>query len=186
MSAADPEARVMKMADGGFRPAFNAQLAVDVQTHIITGLDITNVGSDMGLMRPMHEQVRQRYGHTPAQWLADGGFASLDHIEQLSARGTTPYVPVPASRNPLIDPHAPKPKDRSAVAEWRKRMDTDEAQAIYKERAASIECTNAQGRRRRLQQFNVCRMSKAKAVLLWHALAHNLMRMAALDIAFAG
>ncbi len=185
VSATDPEARVMKMADGGFRPAFNAQLAVDVQTQIITGLDITNVGSDMGLMSPMHEQVRQRYGHTPAQWLADGGFASLDHIEQLSARGTTPYVPVPASRNPLIDPHVPKPKDSTAVAEWRKRMDTDEAQAIYKQRAASIECTNAQVRRRRLQQLNVCGVGKAKAVLLWHALAHNLMRMVALDMAFA-
>jgi len=46
----------MKMADGGFRPAFNAQLAVDTETLIITGVDLINSGSDMNQMLPMHEQ----------------------------------------------------------------------------------------------------------------------------------
>ena len=36
VSTTDCEARVMKMADGGLRPAFNAQLAVDTATMIIS------------------------------------------------------------------------------------------------------------------------------------------------------
>ena len=47
------------------------------------------------------------------------------------------------------------------------------------------ECTNAHLRNRGLQRFNVRGMIKARAVLLWHALAHNLKRMMALNFAFA-
>jgi hypothetical protein len=35
-----------------------------------------------------------------------------------------------------------------------------------------------------LQRFNVRGMIKARAVLLWHVLAHNLKRMKALHFAF--
>ena len=65
------------------------------------------------------------------------------------------------------------------------RMGTDEAKQIYKDRAASIECANAHLRNRGLQRFNVRGLSKARAVLLWHALAHNLKRMMAMNFAFA-
>lgn len=71
------------------------------------------------------------------------------------------------------------------MGQWRERMGTDEAKQIYKERAANIECTNAHLRNRGLQRFNVRGLSKARAVLLWHALAHNLKRMMAMNIAFA-
>jgi len=185
VSTTDSEARVMKMADGGFRPAFNAQLTVDADTQIIAALELTNAGTDMQQMAPMHTQLRQRYGGTPAQWLADGGFAKLEHIETLDAAGTKPYVPVPASRSPAIDPHRPKSGDSVAVAQWRTRMGTAEAAETYKARAASVECANAQLRRRGLHRFNVCGTVKARAILLWHALAHNLMRVAALEAALA-
>jgi len=88
----------MKMADGGFRPAFNAQLAVDTETLIITGVDLINSGSDMNQMLPMHEQHRERYARVPAQWLTDGGFAKHDQIEQLDARATQVFAPVVAPR----------------------------------------------------------------------------------------
>ena len=74
VSTTDCEARVMKMADGGFRPAFNAQLAVDTGTLFITGVDLIDSGSDMSQMLPMHEQHQDRYARVPEQWLADGGF----------------------------------------------------------------------------------------------------------------
>ena len=63
----------------GFRPAFNAQLAVDTATLIITGVDLINSGSDMNQMLPMPEQHRDRYARLPAQWL-DGGFARHEQI----------------------------------------------------------------------------------------------------------
>ena len=183
VSTTDPEARVMKMADGGFRPAFNAQLAVDAATQLIAAVAVVNTGSDMNEMVPMHAQIAQRYGHTPEHWLADGGFTKLQAIEHVSARGTQPVLPPPKSRNPDIDRLAPKPTDSPHLAQWRACMASAEGQALYRQRGATVECANAQLRRRGLYQFNVRGLAKAHAVLLWHALAHNLMRMASLKMA---
>lgn len=182
VSTTDADARVMKMADGGFRPAFNAQLVVDTPTQVITAVALSNVGSDMNQMAPMMDDVRRRYGLVPKQWLADGGFAKHEQIEAVTAAGCTPYLPVMAAKNDARDPHTPREGDSPAIARWRERMAGDEARAIYKERGASVECANAQLRRRNLWRFNVCGLLKARAVLLWHALAHNLQRMIALDL----
>lgn len=184
VSTTDPQARVMKMADGGFRPAFNAQLAVDTATQLIAAVEVVDQGSDMNQMVPMHERIAQRYQRTPRHWLADGGFTKLAAIEHLSAAGTQPLVPAPTSRNPQIDPFAPKDTDSKSLARWRVTMASDQGKALYKLRAATVECANAQLRRRRLDRFNVRGLIKARAVLLWHALAHNLMRMRSLNIAF--
>ena len=175
----------MKMADGGFRPAFNAQLAVDADTQLIAAVAISNSGSDMGQMSPMHQDIQQRYGLTPDHWLADGGFTKLQAIDELTARGTQPVVPPPRSRNPEVDPLQPKPTDTPAQAQWRDFMSSDFAKALYIQRGATVECANAQLRRRGLSRFNVCGLVKARAVLLWHALAHNLMRMRSLHLDFA-
>ena len=185
VSTTDHEARVMKMADGGFRPALNAQLAVDTVTLIITGVDLINSGSDMNQMLPMHEQHQDRYGQVPEQWLADGGFAKHDHIEQLEAHATQVFAPVVAPKDKQRNRHERLPADSQALGQWRERMGTDAAKQIYKDRAASIECTNAHLRNRGLQRFNVRGLCKARAVLLWHALAHNLKRMMALNFTFA-
>jgi transposase len=185
VSTTDADARVMKMADGGFRPAFNAQLAVDAGTQLIAAVAVVNSGSDMGQMDPMHRDVQQRYGLTPEHWLADGGFTKLQVIEALTERGTQPVLPVPRSRNPHIDPLAPKPTDTPAQAQWRQLMASDWGKALYVWRGATVECANAQLRRRGLTRLNVCGLVKARAVLLWHALAHNLMRMRTLNIALA-
>jgi transposase len=185
VSTTDADARVMKMADGGFRPAFNAQLAVDAETQLIAAVAISNSGSDMGQMSPMHQDIQQRYGLTPDHWLADGGFTKLQAIDELTARGTQPVVPAPRSRNPVVDPFEPKATDTPAQAQWRAFMSSDFAKALYIQRGATVECANAQLRRRGLSRFNVCGLIKARAVLLWHALAHNLMRMRSLQMAFA-
>ena len=55
VSTTDPEARVMKMGDGGFRPAYNVQLATDTQAQLITGVDVINSGGDQGKLAPMIE-----------------------------------------------------------------------------------------------------------------------------------
>ncbi len=111
--------------------------------------------------------------------MVDGGFVGHQQVEQASAH-TTVYGPVPASKDKAVDPHQPKPKDSLAVAAWRARMGTDEAKAIYKNRAATAECVNAHSRNRGLQQFRVRGLAKVKCVVLFFALAHNLMRMASL------
>jgi transposase len=175
-SSTDAEARVMKMADGGFRPAYNVQLASTPNSQIIVGVEVNNCGSDGGQLSPMLDQVQQRYQQRPAEWLADGGFASDADIEDAHRGGTTIYAPVRHPRNSSRDPYVPLPDDSQALAQWRQRMGSEAAQEIYKQRAATAECVNAIARGRGLSQFLVRGLNKVKAVALWYALAHNLMR----------
>ncbi len=172
----------MKMGDGGYRPAFNVQLATDTKTQIISGLEVTNSGGDQGQMAPMVEQLKKRHGTAPKEMLVDGGFAKKEDIEAVSAPGgtTTVYAPVQKSKDPERDAHTPRADDPPAVAEWRTRMATEAAKQIYLDRASTAECVNAQARNRGLQQFCVRGLHKARAVVLWYVLAHNLMRAAVL------
>lgn len=178
-SMTDAEATVMKMGDGGFRPAYNPQLATDADSLVIVGIDVVTVGSDQGQMAPMVEQVAERCGQTPESWLVDGGYVGHDQIDRVGDV-TTVYGPVPDPKDKTVDPHQAKASDSKAVAAWRERMGTEAAKAIYKKRAATAECVNAQSRNRGLQQFRVRGLAKVKCVMLIFALAHNLMRMAAL------
>jgi hypothetical protein len=54
-------------------------------------------------------------------------------------------------------------------------MQTEAAKVIYKLRAQTIEWANAGVRQRGLRQFGVRGQLKARAVLLWFALIHNLL-----------
>ena len=95
------------------------------------------------------------------------------------------YAPVRKPKDPKVDPHVPRPGDSAAVAEWRRRIGTEEAKTISKDRAATAECVNALARRRGLVQLVVRGLAKVRAMALWHALAHNAWRMAALRAAAA-
>jgi transposase len=175
-STTDPEARKMKMGDGGFRPAYNVQFATDAETKVVVGVDVTNAGTDGGLMSPMIEQIEQRYERRPDEYLADGGFVKLTDITEAESQGIAVYLPIMEEEQKLaqsIDPYAPMKGDTPEVARWRARMGTAEAKAIYPERAASAELTNAGCRNRGLWQFLVRGLAKVKAVTLWHALANN-------------
>ena len=185
VSTTDAEATVMKMADGGYRPAYNVQLATDTATQIITGVEVVTTGGDQGQLAPMIAQHEERYQQVPEAMLVDGGFVKKEAIEQVSPPegGTVVYAPVMESKDPQRDRHTPCEDDSPAVAEWRVRMGTAEAKAIYKERAATAECVNAIARNRNLQQFRVRGLRKIKAIALWYALAHNLMRAVALRAA---
>jgi transposase len=186
-STTDADARVMKMADGGFRPAYNVQLATECEAQVIVGMGVVNAGSDMAQLAPMVEQVEQRAGKSPDEWLVDGGFPAHGQIDAVSGK-TEVYAPVPQPRakkdeqgtEVQQDKHEPKPGDSEAVAKWRQRMATDEAKDIYKQRAATAECVNAQARNRGLLRLPVRGLAKIRSVVGLFVLTHNMMRMAAL------
>lgn len=188
VSTTDPDARNMKMANGGFNPAFNVQFATAAGSDIIVGVDVNNLGSDAGLMEPMVLQVRERFGQVPGELLVDGGYVAVDDITDTTLIGTTIIAPVKeeaAKRAKGIDPFQPLDKDSPEVGDWRRRMGLPETKEIYKERASTAELINAQARNRNLQQFTVRGLVKVKIVAMWHALAHNLMRGLSLRIAAA-
>ena len=186
-SSTDADASVMKMADGGFRPAYNTQYASDCDSQVIVGVDVSTSGSDMAQLAPMVEQIEQRLGSSPCKMLVDGGFPAHAQIDAVADK-TEVYGPVPEARakkddedNEIAqDKHEPKPDDSAAVASWRQRMASEQAKELYKRRAATAECVNAQARNRGLQRMPVRGLHKVRCVALLFALAHNLMRTVAL------
>jgi transposase len=177
-STTDPEARFMRMSDGGNRPAYNVQLAVDTESRAIVGVDVTNAGSDAGLAGPMRQRVQEQTGEVVTEQLIDGGYVKLDDLDGAASSDppVTLYMPVPKPRRSGGDPHEPKKTDSEAVAEWRRRMGTPQAKEIYKGRAATIETVNAELKTERgLRPFRVRGLPKVRCVALWCALAYNVM-----------
>ena len=181
VSSTDPEARVMKMPDGGFRPAYNVELATDQAKGIIVGVAVVSEGTDAGQALPMEEQVVKRTGRRPGAYLMDGGFATREDITALEQRDVTVYSPVRLPRNkPEEERYQPRYGDSPQVVQWRKRMATEEAKAVYRQRGSTAEWANAQVRQHGVSQFTVRGLGKVTTVMLLVAVAHNLMRWAAL------
>jgi transposase len=175
VSTTDPDARVMKMADGGYRPAYNVQLATDVDSRAIVGVTVTNLGSDRSSLPPMLGQVQARTGRVPPATLVDGGCFTRETITEAAALGTKVYAPLSTRRG---GPTAkPTHTDSPALREWRERMGTPEAQQIYKARAATAEWVNGDARTHRtLNRIPVRGLQKVHTWALWIALAHNMVR----------
>jgi transposase len=176
-STTDPECRVMKMADGGFRPAYNLQFATDVEARVIVGVQVTNRGSDLGQLEPMLEEIGRRTEQLPKEHLVDGGYVKLGAIERAAECGVMVYAPTQQARRTDIDPSKPKTNDGPGVAAWRRRMGSEQAQEIYKDRGATAERTNADLKTwRGLDRLPVRGLGNVLCVALWSAITFNLMR----------
>ena len=180
-STTDPEARVMKMPDGGFRPAYNVELATDQAKGVIVGVCVIREGTDAGQALPMEEQVVNRTGQHPKAYLMDGGFATKEDITALEERGLTVYAPVKLPRNkPEEERYQPRYGDSPQVARWRQRMATEEAKAVYRARGSTAEWANAQVIQHAVSRFTVRGVAKLTSVMLLVVVAHNILRWAAL------
>jgi hypothetical protein len=172
-STTDAESRNMKMADGGFRPAYNCQISAVGGGQVVVAVGVDTMGSDRGMIRPMLEEIQRCYGRRPARHLVDGGFNKNDDTEWAAAVGVDIYGP-PMNSKHKTDPYAPRSDDGPGVAAWRQRMNSPQGKEIYKRRALH-ECINARFRQWGLYQFTVRGSEKIKTVLRWVALANNIL-----------
>jgi len=180
VSTTDPDARVMKRGDGGFRPAYNIQFATTTDAaRVIVGHHVTNRGTDTGESTPMLDQIEDRTGVRPREMLADGGYAQHEAIDQAAGKQVTLYAPVPKPRkDDTKDPHVAREGDSEPVARWRERMGTEEAKKIYKERAATAETVNADGKEHRgLDSLSVRGMTKVTGSAALFVLTYNILRL---------
>lgn len=186
-STTDIEARVMRMPDGGYRPAYNVQLTGDLDSGLIVGLSVDTTGSDGGLMGPAVADIERRFGFLPQRLLADGGYTALDDIVAVTRKGITVFCPLKPRRNPNNDPAAPRYGDPPEIADWRRRMvdDAGIGKAGWMRQRGKHERINANLRNRGLQRFNVRGSFKVKAVCLLHALANNITAVGRLRAAAA-
>jgi transposase len=95
VSTTDPDARVMKQADGGTAPSYNVQLSTDATRMLIVAVDITQAGSDYQQLLPGLHRIEQNVGRPPAQVVVDGGYISSENITALAARGVELIGPLP-------------------------------------------------------------------------------------------
>lgn len=174
-STTDAEARVMKMADGGFRPAFNVRMATAGSElggpRTIVGVEVCNIGSDMGAVAPMLEQIERRTGQLPATLLADANHGNHAAIAAAQARGVDMIVAVSKRSRES----GPKGDQSPEIVAWKNRMQTEEAKTLYRARAGLCEWTNAQAAGRfGLRQFLVRGIAKASSATLLVAITSNL------------
>ena len=121
-SKTDPESRRMKMPDGGTRPALNVQLASDGDAQLVIAVDVTNQGSDCGLMKPMYDDVCDRYGVRPQAYLVDGGYGKKDDVTHVEQQHTQVYSPLYGEEKQLAkgeDPYAPRRGESPQMTAYR-------------------------------------------------------------------
>ena len=174
-STTDAEARVMKMADGGFRPALNVRTATAGSElggpRTIIAAQTCNIGSDMSAIEPLLDEIERRLNALPKRLLADANHASHASLKDAAARGVEVLVPVPKRSQ-----HAGAHRDQDPVIEqWRSRMNDPDAKRVYRARASLCELTNAHLRNRGLTQFFVRGVANANCVALIAAITANLL-----------
>lgn len=180
VSTTDPDARKMKMANGGFDPAFNVQFSTDADARVIVGVDVTNEGTDGGQMPPMLDQIEANYGRRPRTCLVDSAFATKDSVTEVEQKKTEVVGGLPRAsqlEKHGRDPYSAQRGDTPEYIRFRERMGRKDIQDLFKQRPSVAEFPNAVCRNQNLRQFRVRGLSKVKAVSLWHALAFNIRRM---------
>jgi len=173
-STTDADARVMKMADAGFRPAYNVQVTSAAGTQIIVAVDVGNNGSDRGLMKPMLEKLDARIGRFPKHHIVDGGFCCASDIEWAHGQEIEVFCP-PTKSKSGVDPYQPRPSDGPGGVAWRVRMASEAGKAVYALRVI-CECIHARWRNWNLRQVTVRGREKVRAVVLLHALTNNILQ----------
>ena len=188
-STTDAQARIMSMADGGFRPAYNLQFKTDPKSGCVVGFDVTNKASDRDQLMAAVEEIERRHGAKPSSILADGGYDSKEQIEKAYEAGVEAFVPVPpvkekpagAEPNPKAEARAArdKAKEGPGVRAWRERMAQQENVDLYRKRFA-CERPHADARNRGLQRLMVRGMERVRAIGLWHVTAYNFLQIQSL------
>jgi transposase len=90
----DPDARLMKTSEGGFRLCYNSQVVVDAN-QVIVAADVSNNADDSVQFKAMVEQSRRILGHDITRLTADGGYYSGNNLKYADSGGMDLYLPVP-------------------------------------------------------------------------------------------
>lgn len=186
-SSTDPQARIMQMPDGGFRPAYNLIVATATAGQVVLALRPTDRRNDSGLARPMVEEVAARYGRSPARLLADSKLVTQDEIVALAEDPSAPlavYTPPPADK-PDAKPasvrrrEAKRRAEPEVLREWRARMASAAGKVVYRRRGRA-ETVNAGFKNHGLHRFRLRGLDKVRCEALLQAIAHNIRRGIAL------
>ena len=178
VSVSDPEARVMRLADGAVAPAWNVQVATT--NGFIVAIDPTDRRNDGGLAPGLVEKIVERCGRVPQRLLADTTAMTQEDIVKLDAHypQMTVYSPPPPERTEVTAETLRKRRWRrrrepAAVQAWRTRMASEDGQQTYRRRKLT-ERAHGIIKNRGMSRFLVHGRDKVRAICLLQALALNL------------
>src|SRR5580704_2937133 len=86
ISVTEPEARRMKLPDGGLALGYNAQISADAAHGLIVGVEVTQEANDTGQLLPAVERIEERLQRKPEQMVADAGYTTRAAIEEMAER----------------------------------------------------------------------------------------------------
>jgi hypothetical protein len=141
----DEESRIM-LSTEGFVQAYNAQAAVDLDSHLIVENHITQQANDKQQIEPALERLNEtadRLGK-PDGLLADAGYFSEDNVNRCVAEEITPYISGSRQQHNIsleerFKPPLPCPEDAGALAAMVHRLQTIEGKAVYAQRKSTVE-----------------------------------------------
>lgn len=189
VSLSDPEARWMRFADGSVKAGYNIQIAATGKGLVLSVM-ATDRRNDAGLAVPMVDDIERRYGRVPKRLLVDTNYATAEDIARLAshpAGAVHVYTPPPEERDD-VKPETlrrraiERAREPQALTDWRRRMASDEGQAIYRGRKR-IELVNAHIKNRGFDRLNLRGIVKAGIAALWQAIAHNMLVASRLRLA---
>lgn len=248
-SITDPESRIMKHADGGFAPSYNAQISTESSHGIIIGASVTQSPTDSNELIPSLERIEDNFGQLPDQLVVDGGFTSRENMVRVAdkqvdligsftekntlalaqlkkrgveedffpskfrfdeknnyylcpadkilfaygkekLRGKTNYIYKAKNEECLNCPFKQRccPQNKTGrllirkeeaaeVIAFKKKMETQEAKEIYKQRAPIAEFTNAWLKSKiGLRRFNVRGLIKVNFEMAWACITYNIQQ----------
>ena len=117
----DPESRIMKTSQG-YDQCYNAQLAVDGDSHLIVATGMTQNAADNGELLAMVKAIESVTGQRPETLLADAGYKSEANFEALEHEGIDGYVSLGREgKNPPQPPGADRPASQRMEAKAQHR-----------------------------------------------------------------
>lgn len=141
----DEESRIMPSSDG-FVQAYNAQAAVDIDSHLIVENHITQQSNDKQEVEPTLKGLKEaevQLGKADGL-LADAGYFSADNVKHCEVAKVTPYISDHRERHNLpwderFKTQPPCPQDADVVVAMAHRLRTTEGKAIYAKRKSTVE-----------------------------------------------
>lgn len=141
MNFTDPDSRIMLNADKAFVQAYNGQVAVDADSHVILAVDLTGQADDGSHLLSMVRQVRENTGRYPSELSLDAGYFSEANLLGLG-EGVEALIPPDKVKHSEWREHPPATGEPPIEATLRERMRhklrTEHGRERYKLRMTSV------------------------------------------------
>ncbi len=180
----DPDARIMKTADGSYHYCYNGQAVVDKDHQVIVATELNNTAVDVQQLVPMVRNTQETLDAMPGKWSADAGYcsaANLEHVRDLEAGGGTEFFistrrmkhghPVPDS------PRGRIPADATPAERMARKLKTKKGREVYARRKAIVEPVFGQIKTRQGKHVLLRGLQKASGEWKLIAGCHNLLKL---------